>query len=259
MGRIKWARASQFNWVFDNLGGTPLQEAVAGVWSNALTQVQADGTVTVAAPNLGGGQVFYLRGVWRAETTFPWAGFWAEPLSGDKTNYYQGGSFTNQGSVTTITLGTALPPATPVQLYYIYLTGEKASKYEPLNNYPCIRQAYRGPADYTYDFAVDRLLDLMVFLHFAGQAQGRDYGPMLQFLWEAFEPREESRSSPLVYDSFERSQWDQGPYLMYRGATTGAAAFQVFQCEPDSEAEGRVFHVGWTCPAPMTLPGSATA
>ena len=51
MGRIQWARASQFNWVFDNLGDTPLQKAVAGVWSNALTQVQGDGTVAVAAPN----------------------------------------------------------------------------------------------------------------------------------------------------------------------------------------------------------------
>ena len=250
MARIQWARPAQLNWAFDNVGGAPLQEAVAGSWSNAMARVGEDGTVAIAAPNPGGGQVYYLRGVWRAETAFPWAGFWADPLSGDLTNYYQGGSFTNQGPATIVTLGTPLPPGTEVQLYYIYLTGEKSAKYEALNTYPCIRRAYRGPGDYTYDFPVDRLLDLMVVLHFAGQARGRDYGPMLKFLWEAFRPREESRTPPLVHDSFERSQWDRGPHLMYRGATAGNEVFEVFRCEPDTEAEGRVLHLK------LALPGA---
>ncbi len=30
MANIQWARASQFKWAFDNMGGAPLQEAVAG-------------------------------------------------------------------------------------------------------------------------------------------------------------------------------------------------------------------------------------
>jgi len=30
MAHIQWARSSQFNWVYDNLGGTPLMAAVAG-------------------------------------------------------------------------------------------------------------------------------------------------------------------------------------------------------------------------------------
>lgn len=110
MARIEWARASQFNWCFDNMGGTPLQEAVAGNIDGASAQVEADGRVTLQAPNPGGGKVFYIRGIWRLETSFPWDGFWAEPLTGDLTNYYQGGSFTNQGDQTVVTLGTASAP-----------------------------------------------------------------------------------------------------------------------------------------------------
>ncbi|MFH1595015.1 MAG: LamG-like jellyroll fold domain-containing protein [Pseudomonadota bacterium] len=243
MARVEWARASQFNWAFDNMGGTPLQEAVAGNWQNAAAQVQADGRVSISTPNPGGGQVYFLRGVWHRDTAFPWAGFWADPMGGDLTNYYLGGSFANQGSETMVTLGSALPPGTPVQLYYIYLTGEQAAKYESLNNYPCIRRAHRARDDYTYDFAVDRILDLMVFLHFAGLERGRDYGPLIRFLWDAFQGREESRTPPLMHDSFERQWWDRGPHLIYRGATSGEEAFEVFQSDPAPEAAGRALHV----------------
>ncbi|MBI4795868.1 MAG: hypothetical protein HY790_08550 [Deltaproteobacteria bacterium] len=243
MARIQWARASQFNWVFDNMGGAPLQEAVAGNWSGATALVDADGRVTIDSPNPGGGQVCLVRGVWLTETAFPWEGFWADPLSGDLTNYYLGGSYANLGNSTIITLGTPLPANTPVQLFYLYLTGEKAAKYESLNNYPCIRRAYRARDDYTYDFAVDRILDLMVFLHLAGREQGRDYQPMLQFLWDAFYPREESCVSPLIYDSFERQRWDRGAYLLYRGATTGNSAFQDFQIKPGVDSPTRELHI----------------
>ncbi len=243
MSRIQWARASQFNWAFDNMGGTPLQEAVAGTWQNAVAEVAADGTVTIAAPNPGGGQVYYVRGVWLLTALFPWDDFWADPVGGEATNYYQGGSFVNQGSQTVISLGTWLPPGTPVQLYYIYATGERAAKYEPLNTYPCIRRACRSRDDFTYDFAVDRILDLMGFLHFAGQEQGRDYAPLIQFLWDALVSCQESRVPPLMHDSFERQAWDRGPHLMYRGATGGVAAFQVFQDEPAPGDAGRALHV----------------
>ncbi len=247
MGRIEWVRAAQFNWVLDNMGGAPLQEAVAGNWQGAAAEVQSDGGLTLTAPNPGGGQVYYVRGVYRAETVFPWNGFWVEPMSGDPTNYYQGGSFSNRAGATLITLGTPLPAGTPVQLYYIYNTGETAAKYEPLNNYPCLRRASRGRDDYTYDFAVDRLLDLMTFLHLAGPAQGKDYGALIRFLWRAYAGRAESRQAPLMQDSFERQLWDRGPHLMYRGATPGGA-FTIFQCAAAGQA-GRALHVKAQLPA----------
>ena len=98
MSRIQWARSSQFNWVYDNLGGTPLMAEVAGTNSQATALVQSDGTVRLESPNPGGGQVVLVRGVWRQDTTFAWDGFWADPVDGDLTNYYQGGSFQNEGA-----------------------------------------------------------------------------------------------------------------------------------------------------------------
>jgi hypothetical protein len=248
MGRIDWARAAQFNWCFDNMGGALLQEAVAGNWQGAAATVGSDGKITLTAPNPGGGQVYFIRGVYLTGTSFPWSGFWADPMDGDLTNYYTGGAFVNQEEATLITLGTSLAPESPVQLYYIYLTGEQAAKYEPLNNYPCIRLASRSRDDYTYDFAVDRMLDLMGSLNFAGAVQGQDYGPLIQFLWEAFSRRQESRTSPLMQDSFERQLWDRGGDLMYRDATPGIGAFQVFQSEAAGR-KGRVLHVRADLPA----------
>ncbi len=242
MGRIQWTRAAQFHWVFDNMGGAPLQEAVAGNWDQAAALVEADGRVRLAAPRPGAGQVYLVRGVWSAATGFPWKGFWADPMSGDLRNYYQGGSFGTDGGQTLITLGTPLPPDTPVQVYYIYLTGEVSAKYEPLNDYPCIRRARRSRDDFTYDFAVDRLLDLMVLLHLAGRERGRDYAPLIRFLWEALAAGEASRPSPLLQDSFERQDWERGVHLMYRGATAGGS-FPVFQSELAAGASGRALHV----------------
>jgi hypothetical protein len=181
--------------------------------------------------------------VWHKDTAFPWDGFWANPVSGDLTNYYEGGFFINQGEETIIQLGAPLAAGTPVQLFYLYLTGEKAAKYEPLNTYPCIRRACRSRDDYTYDFAVDRLLDLMATLYFAGEAQGRDYTGAIKFLWDAFYSRQESRTPPLVHDSFERRVWDKGGHLMYRGATAGMEVFAAFQTEQAPGSAGRALHV----------------
>ncbi len=124
MARIDWARSSQFNWVYDNLGGTPLMATVSGRADQATAQVNPDGTVQITSPNPGGGQMAYVRGVWHQETTFAWDGFWADPMDGDLTDYYAGGSFSQQGQTTILTLGIQLPPGTPVQLFYIYYTGE---------------------------------------------------------------------------------------------------------------------------------------
>ncbi len=242
MGRIEWTRASQFNWVFDNLGGAALQEAVAGTAGGGKAAVEADGRVRLAASRPGAGQVFFVRGVWRQETLFAWEGFWAEPLDGDLTNYFEGGGFVNQGGETFINLGTPLAPGTPVQVYYLYFTGGRSARYAALNNYPCIRAANRSREDYTYDFAVDRILDLMVILHFAGLERGEDYGPALRFLWQALISRQESRVPPLVFDTFERQQWERGAYLLYRNATR-PDAFPVFRIEAEEGTRNRVLHV----------------
>lgn len=249
MRRISWARASQFNWVFDNLGAVPLMAAVAGKADQATALVQADGTVRIETPLPGGGKVVYVRGVWRRETSFCWEGFWADPLEGDVTNYFAGGSFGHQGEATVLTLGTSLPPGTPVQVFYLYDTGETAQKYEALNNYPCIRRAWRHRQDFTYDFAVDRLLDFMGFLHLAGKERGQDFGPACKFLWEALAARQASLTPPLVYDTFERDLWERGAYFLYRQDTRGGAAFQRFATELFPGETGRALHVRAALPA----------
>ena len=136
-----------------------------------------------------------------------------------------------------------------MQLFYLYATGDTAAKYDPLNNYPCIRQAYRGREDYTYDFAVDRMLDLMVYLHLAGRERGEDFSPACQFLWEAVATREASHTSPLVYDTFERQLWERGAYLLYRADTREGDCFQAFTTELAQGEPGRVLHVRADLPA----------
>jgi hypothetical protein len=233
MPEIRWARGSQFNWVFDNMGGAPLMEILAGNWSGAQYSlaVAPDGKVYIQTPLPGGGSVAYLRGVWKFETVFPWNGFWADPESGDLTNYFTGGSHLNSGTQTQVTLGTSLAPGTVVQVYYLYYTGETGVKGQALNNTPCVRPAVRGRADYTYDFAVDRLLDLMAVLAFAGPERGRDYSRLIKFLWDNFYPYQTSRTSPLLLDNFERQQWSNGAFLMYRDSSLGVQGYEKFAIE----------------------------
>ena len=259
MARIHWARSSQFNWVYDNLGGTPLMATVSGRADQATAQVGPNGTVQITSPNPGGGQVAYVRGVWHQETSFAWDGFWADPMDGDLTDYYAGGSFSQQGPTTTLTLGTTLSPGTPVQLFYIYYTGETSEKYAALNNYPCIRQACRSQSDYTYDFAVDRMLDLMVYLHLAGRERGEDFSEACQFLWDAAVTREASATSPLVYDTFERQLWERGAYFLYRDDTRAGGTFQVFNTELAQGAAGGCCTCAPTCRPRRTAPGGGTA
>jgi hypothetical protein len=249
MARIEWARSSQFNWVYDNLGGTPLMDAAAGNANQATAQVQADGTVQITSPNPGGGQVAFVRGIWHQETSFAWDGFWADPMDGDLTDYYAGGSFSNHGYATILTLGTPLATGTSVQVFYLYYTGETSGKYEALNNYPCIRLANRSRDDYTYDFAVDRMLDLMVYLYLAGKERGEDFSQACQFLWDAIMAREQSATSTLVYDTFERQLWERGAYFLYRDDTRGGGTFRIFDTEMAEGSPGRVLHVRMDLPA----------
>ncbi len=88
---IEWARASQFNWTFDNMGGTPLQDMVAGLWSGVTFRTSGNRIIIPEAA--GGGRVYYLRGVWKTDALFAWNGFWTDPEAGD-TNYYPGSKTT---------------------------------------------------------------------------------------------------------------------------------------------------------------------
>ncbi|HAY23184.1 MAG TPA: hypothetical protein DCY27_13685 [Desulfobacterales bacterium] len=243
MGNIQWARAGQFNWTFDAMGGTPLMEAVHGKRSGISTFVGEDGAIILKNPLLGGGQVFYLRGVWKTDAVFPWNGFWAEPESGDLTDYFVGGTWQNMGNQTVIILGRPLPAGTAVQIYYIYFTGEKAEKYAELNSYPCIRPAWRGCADYTFDFAVDRIFDLMAILYFAGLARNMDNRSVIEFLWESYFDRAASAVPPLVFDRFERTRYDRGQHLLYRGSSQGESGFSHFDIDLEPETQNRALHV----------------
>jgi len=176
---------------------------------------------------LGGGRVCYCRGVWKTDALFAWGGFRVSPESGD-SNYYPGGTFVNIGNETIITLGSPLPDGTPVQVYYIYYTGERAARYEALNTLPCIRRAWRGPYDYTYDFAVDRIFDAMAAIAFAYREQGWEAAPLLAFLWESYYEHAASKPDPLVWDDFNRQFYDRGAYLLYANSTLGATGLSRF-------------------------------
>ena len=226
---IDWARTSQFNWVFDNCGGTPLQEVVSGLWSGAKLAVSENRIIIPEA--MGGGKVYYLRGVWKTEALFAWGGFWVDPESGDTTNYYTGGNFSNSGNETIVTLGTGLADGTEVQAYYIYNTGEKAAKYEALNSVPCMRRAWRSGSDYTYDYAVDRIFDAMAAVYFAYREQGLNPEDILQFFWDNYYPHAQSNGSFLVWEDFNRTGFDKGSYLLYADSTQGTDGFTKFNIE----------------------------
>ncbi len=236
---IEWARDSAFNWTFDNCGGTPLQAVVAGLWNRATFPVYSDQIIIPEV--LGGGKVYYLRGVWKTDALFAWGGFWVNPESGDTTNYYTGGSFRNSGNQTIVTLGTGLPDGTTVQAYYVYHTGGKASKYDALNSIPCMRPAWRSASDYTYDYAVDRIFDAMAAVYFAYREQGLDPSDILQFFWNEYYSYAESNTPPLVLDNFNRQWYDRGSYLMYVNSTLGMDGLTKFDPElpPDDKTYGR--------------------
>ncbi len=226
--RINWARTSRFNWLWDNMGGCPVNEVACGALSGATTTVNAQGKVVIQTPLPGGGKVRYVWGVWKTTAIFYSHYFWTLPESGDLTNYYTGGSYENAGTVTTITLGTGLAAGTAVQIYYFYELTTPAVKYDAMNNLPAPRQAYRSATDYSYDYAPDRLLDLMCILDMAGQVRSQDYSPHYQFLWNKFYAFSPSLTSPLLNDTFERSLWDRGPYSIYRDSTLTLAGFSTF-------------------------------
>lgn len=235
---IEWARASQFNWTFDNCGGTPLQEIVCGLWSGITFTVQGNQIIIPEA--VGGGKVYYFRGVWKTDALFAWGGFWVDPEAGD-INYLTGGFFQNIGNETLVTLGRGLPNGTEVQAYYVYNTGEKTVKYEALNSVPCMRRAFRSASDYTYDFAVDRIFDAMAAVYFAYKEQGLDPTDILKFFWNTYLPNAVSNGTPLILDDFNRQWFDKGSYLLYADSTFKTSGFEQFgpQIPPSDATSGR--------------------
>ncbi|MGQ9919855.1 MAG: LamG-like jellyroll fold domain-containing protein [Desulfobacca sp.] len=238
MGKIAWARAATFNWTFDNCGGAPLQDVVCGLWSGVKFMVQG-GQIRIPEA-VGGGRVYFLRGVWRTDALFAWGGFWVEPEAGG-ANYYTGGSFQNLGNETVVTLGTALPDGTEVQAYYIYNTGEKTAKYEAMNAVPCMRRAWRAADDYTYDFAVDRIFDAMAAVYFAYRERGLAAEDLLDFFWQTYMAQAASNGSPLLLDNFNRRWLEKGSYLIYANSTLGFNGFRKLDTEipPDTPTDGR--------------------
>ncbi len=231
MSRINWARTSRMNWVYDNMGGSKVYEPVYGVLSGYTALVEADGTVIIETPAPGGGLVAYVRGVWLATTTFAYTGFWANAEGGDTTNYYTGGSFAHAGATTILTLGSALTPGDEVQVYYFYDTETVTAKEEAVNNFPCPRKAYRSATDFTYDYAVDRMFDLMGILHAAGLARDYDYSQFWEFLWARYVEHAASMTSPLFNDDFERSLISTGRYSLYNNSSQAQAGFDVFEIQ----------------------------
>jgi hypothetical protein len=231
----QWARQSQFNWTFDNMGGAPLQSCVTGLYSGIAFQVW--GNQIIIPENLGGGRIYWLRGVWTTDALFPWGGFWTEPESGG--NYYAGGSFANIGNQTSITLGTGLPDGTWVQVYYIYNTGLFSAKYDALNSTPCIRDAWRSKDDYTYDFAVDRIFDAMAAVYFAYKEQGAEAETAINFFWKTYIADADSHTGNLVLDDFNRSFYDKCSYLIYYNSSLGQAGFEHFNIETPPKSGNR--------------------
>ncbi len=235
---IEWARASQFNWCYDAMGGTPLQQTVSGLWDGISFTV--NNNQIVIPSNQGGGRVYWLRGVWTTDALFAWGGFWVDPET-QNPNYYTGGSYQNNGNETIIYLGTGLPNGTAVQVYYLYNTGVLAAKYDSLNSTPCMRQALRSESDYTYDFAVDRIFDVMAAVYFAYKEQDRDPATILAFFWKAYFENAASNGNPLIFDNFNRGFFDKGSYLIYANSSQGWYGFEQFgnQLPPDDLSLGR--------------------
>jgi hypothetical protein len=234
---IQWARDSEFNWTFDNMGGCPLQTSVSGLWSGVFFTVYGN-TVTIPA-SYGGGSVYYVWGVWSVGALFSWSGFWTLPETGESNLF---GSFQNFVDRTVIQLNTPTPDGTPLQVYYIYNTGEKSGKYTSLNSTPCIRKAIRSATDYTFDFAVDRIFDCMAAVYFGYKEQYDEYPTdLLNFLFETYLENAASNANPLVYDQFNRSFYDRGSYLLYYNSSNGQTGFDSFgtALPPEPEGNGR--------------------
>ncbi len=257
--QVVWARSSQFNWLWDNMGGSSAYQPVCGQLQNATATVEADGTVLIRDPLPGAGKCAFVRGVWKTSAVFTYNGFWANAESGDLTNYYSGGSFVNAGMTTTVTLGSALAPGTQVQLFYFYDLETPTVQYEAMNNSPCPRKAFRAVDDFNYDYAPDRIMDLIRILHTAQLVRGTDYSGHIAYLWEKFYQFSYSRTSPLLFDNYERSLWDRGPYPIYKDSTVGQTGFETFDIQLYPGDEDNFVNLENPRALQVVLPGYSTS
>ena len=235
---VEWARASQFNWTYDAMGGTPLQEVVSGLWSGVSFTVQ-DNTITIPQTS-GGGKVYYMRGSGALTPCLPGAGFGLSPRPATPTTT-PGAASPTWAMKPSSPWGPGCPTARWCRPTIVYNTGEKAAKYDSINSVPCMRQAWRSATDYTYDFAVDRIFDAMAAVYFAYKEQGLDPSDILDFFWKTYIDNAASNSSPLVLDNFDRGFFDKGSYLLYFDSTDGQTGFDQFgtQLPPDDLSLGR--------------------
>jgi len=217
-----WSRPDRFNWTFDNMGGCSLTATVSGIFGGAMATPFDDGgvwKVRIADPLPGGGNIKYVRGVWRDDVEFGWDGFWANQLT-EGSNYYD--SFGNESSYTDILLTEN--PGGAVQIYYIYNTGLFSAKYDGLNNWPTVQKWKRGP-QYTIVDAVDKYFELIVTLLRETAARGNDNYPTIISLWSEYMQYSPIRTPPLILDNFRRELFDDTPLGIFRNSTIGQIAF----------------------------------
>lgn len=201
-----WARSAQMDWVYAVNENVKLQ----GTAYNNTFLVQSN-QVQVLWPEVGAGYVKIITGIWLKTELFEWEGYWANPVNPAATNYYTGGSFTNNEAMlyTTINLGTGLANGTEVEVRYLYVRPEdKVQPYQALNDYPCIQEADRG-AEFTYDWAIDMLLELIGLQWFDWKARAVDELAMktaMKFLWSEFERTHINKDPYPMLDTFD---WDK--------------------------------------------------
>ncbi len=215
----RWTRESLMNWVY---AGNDIVQAQKVEYKQIHYPVS--NTITLQYPDAGAGKVAYIRGVWKETAIFYWDGMWAGTDS-INTNYYTGGSFTNDSNLlkTTITLGSSIADNTPVIVRYMYDDDDTLIKqYESLNDYPCIQQAYRGYNNFTYDFALDMMLEMLCqfyMLYRDVSAYESICKAAIKFLWNEYEYVSQSRAGFCSYDTFERDTYQSGSLLMYQNVS----------------------------------------
>ena len=201
-----WKQEWGFNWVYAAIAGARFVTPVAG---KLFTPT---GNKVIIPAEDGGSTTVNVRAVFGKDVDFTWNGYWAEPIDKSAVNYLY--SWEIVGGNTEITLTASL--SEPVQVFYAYYNGELAEKYQGVNVYPVPVPWKRSENDYTMDWAVDKVLDLIVFLYYEDLYRGYSQGSLRGWLWDEFKYYSSSRIPPLLYDNFMRGdveKFDIAAYL----------------------------------------------
>lgn len=129
----------------DVRGGAWIEAQIRGSYDAALYVVDASNQITILAA-AGGGLVTYVRGVWKAATTFRHSAFMSpvDPLAADTANYLT--AAVNQVGQTVITVQDGLI-GQQVQVYYIHRTADRTLKGEGIGGSPHLHRS-KDEGDY---------------------------------------------------------------------------------------------------------------